>query len=178
MDCVLNLINELDKPALLITALFLFIYLISKNKLTFVVIAQYLILSNWFLYIPDSMSTAMVYDCFTIISSGFLMYIFRKNFILLLSESLFFIFNITSYAVSALYYKYEIEFLYNLSMSVYNFYTYVFLINLILFTIGCFYKGNKNGGRRVNSGDNAIRDDQYIHDVYSSGLMAYYERRY
>jgi hypothetical protein len=177
---VLNFVTELDKPALLLSALFLGLYLIRKNKFAFLIIAELMILSNWYLYIPDSIATSMVYDCFTVIFSGFLVYLMRSNFILVCAQSYFLLFNISSYIINTLYYKYETLTLYKMSLFMYDGYIlYNFVPFIIITAIGCLVKGSSNGGRRVNSSNSIIHNHDYLYDVHSTGSFhGYYEKRF
>lgn len=173
---MIDLVTGLDKAALLITSVYLSLYLFTKNKLIFILCAQILILSNWSLIIPDSYSTVMVYDCLCVLLSGLVLSLLRSNPILFISQLFFFIFSSIAYAVDALYYYFQSDQMYELSISVFEIYPYVFWPYLALNVIGIL-KGKNNDGRHIDNNDTSFRDSNVYNDSISNGNMGYHEKR-
>lgn len=171
-----GLITGLDKTALLITSLYLFIYLIKKNNLVFLLSAHLLILSNWYFLIPDSYATVMVYDCMCVLLSGLALSFLRSNPILFLSQLLFFVFSSIAYVVDALYYYLQNQFFYNLSLTVFELYPFIFWPYLVFNVIGLL-KGTDNDGRHINNSNTAFCDNYLYDDSKFLRNMGYYEKR-
>lgn len=179
---MLSLLQGLDKPALLITAMYLSLYLVRKNRVAFILSAELLLLSNWYLFIPDSYATVMVFDCLsTIVSGSALYYLYKsnKNLILIISQLLLFLFSTSAYIIGALYYYYKSQLFYNLAVSIGGFYVYIFWPFLALNVIGLLYiKGSDNGGNKSGNSYNVVRCFSESSDICYSGHMGYHERRY
>lgn len=177
----MNLISGLDKPALICSAIFLFLFLIRKNKMAFVLILELIVLSNWHLYFKDFAALISIYDAFTVIFSLFCVYIFKSNFLLFLAQLYFMIFNLASHAVNTLYFYFDQSvILYTVSIFLYNIYlVYVFIPFLIVNALGLIFREDNDGGNRINrNANNFARHNVVLHDIHDDRYLGYHEKRF
>ena len=173
------LINQMVvNSAFLLSAFFMMIYLISKNKIALAVVIETLATTYFYLLVGEGMEGMILNTTVCILLYGLMLYISKGNFLVFIAYSIISIYSFITYVVDIIYFVESTVTNYNIAMIMFNSYWYVFWPCVAFITIGLLYKnGGDNGRRDINNNDDAFRAGYVLTDIYHSGFMGYYEKR-